>query len=109
MALKELSDRHSEFAKRRIQLLGVAPETATDLRDLADRLDITFPILADPSESMFRSFDAIGSDRQPRERVVIVDRSGAVADVLEDRMSADDMLSAIDVLDDSNFEMAVNG
>ena len=106
--LTELSQRHKDFSDRRIQLMGVALETATDLRDLADRLDITFPILADPSGSMFRSFDAIGSDGQPTERVVIVDRSGTVAGVSEEEMSAGAMLSAIDALDDSNFEMAVN-
>lgn len=106
--LTELSERHKDFSDRRIQLMGVAPETATDLRDIADRLDITFPILADPAESMFRSFDAIGSDGQPTERVVIVDRNGTVADVSEDEMSVDAMLAAIDALDDSNFEMAVN-
>lgn len=106
--LTELSERHKDFSDRRIQLLGVAPETATELRDVADRLDITFPILADPSGSMFRSFDAIGSDRQPTERVVIVDRNGTVANVLNDDMAADVMLNAIDALDDSNFEMAVN-
>lgn len=106
--LIELSERHKDFSDRRIQLMGVAPETATDLRDVADRLDITFPILADPAGSMFRSFDAIGSDGQPTERVVIVDRSGTVAGVSEDEMSAGAMLSAIDALDDSNFEMAVN-
>ncbi len=106
--LTELSERHKDFSDRRIQLLGVAPETATDLRDVADRLDITFPILAAPAGSMFRSFHAIGSDGQPTERVVIVDRSGTVAGVSEDEMSATAMLNAIDALDDSNFEMRVN-
>ena len=106
--LTELSQRHKDFSDRRIQLMGVAPETATDLRDVADRLDITFPILADPAGSMFRSFDAIGSDGQPSERVVIVDRNGTVANVLNHEMAADVMLTAIDTLDDSNFEMAVN-
>ena len=106
--LSEWSERHKDFSDRRIQLLGVAQETATDLRDVADRLDITFPILADPAGSMFRSFDAIGSDGQPSERVVIVDRNGTVANVLNHEMAADVMLTAIDTLDDSNFEMAVN-
>ena len=106
--LAELSQRHKDFSDRRIQLLGVVPETATELRDMADRLEITFPILADPAGSMFRSFDAIGSDGQPSERVVIVDRNGTVANVLNDDMAADVMLTEIDALDDSNFEMAVN-
>lgn len=106
--LAEFNDRHNEFSERRIQLLGVAPDTATDLRDVADRMNITFPILADPAESMFRSFDAIGSDGQPTERAVIVDRSGTVAEILEDGISPENVLNAIDALDDSNFEMAVS-
>ena len=100
---------HADLAKRRVQLLAVLPELASDARDIADRAQLTFPLLADPSRSIFREFGALDSSDEPVACSVIIDRTGTVAAKTEGVLSPNEMTAQLDDLEGSSrFEMAVN-
>ena len=75
------NDAHDEIGKRRTQLVLVAPEKASRVREVADGRNLTFPILADPSRSIFRDYDAVDENGRARSCSVVVDRTGTVAAV----------------------------
>ena len=60
---------HSRFGDHRIQLMGVAPATAREVREVADRSSITFPILADPSRVVLSTVET-------KPAAVLYDRAG---------------------------------
>jgi peroxiredoxin len=83
-----------EFGHRRVQLLGVAPATAREVRDATTSLAV--PILADEDSTMRKEFG--GLDLLPF--TVVVDRHNTVVDVLERRGTEhpNDVLRAVDAL-----------
>jgi peroxiredoxin len=100
---------HADFAQRRVQLLAVVPELASDARDLADRMQLTFPLLADPSLTIYQEFGAFDSDDEPIACSVIIARTGTVAAKTEGVVSPSEMTAQLDDLEGSRrFEMAVN-
>ena len=100
---------HADLAQRRVQLLAVVPELASDARDRADRMQLTFPLLADPAGAIFREFGAADKADKPATRSVIIDKTGTVAFETEGVLSTDEMTEKLDDLEGSSrFEMAVN-
>jgi peroxiredoxin len=94
LALSNFDDLLVEFGHRRVQLLGVAPLTARDLRDATE--SVAVPLLADGDGSLRREFG--GLDIAPF--TVVIDRNGIVAKVLP-RYGADhprEVLTAVDAL-----------
>jgi peroxiredoxin len=76
---------------------------------MADGIQLTFPLLADPSFAIFREFGAFDSDDEPIVCSVIVDKTGTVAFKTEGVLSPSEMTTQLDDLEGSNrFEMAVN-
>ncbi len=107
--LETYNAAHSDMAQRRTQLLAVAPLTASEARDLAEQVGITYPVLSDPAFTMFRDFDATTGDGDPRPCSVVVDKTGTVAAVTETVLSPEEMMAQLDNLEESSrFEMAVN-
>jgi peroxiredoxin len=103
------NEAHAELAGRRVQLLAVMPATAAEVRNVADDLDLTFPILSDPSVEIFREFEAVDAAGTPRPCSVVVDKTGTVASVTDGVVSPQEMLAQLDILEGSNrFEMAVS-
>ena len=82
-----------EFGRRRVQLLGVVPTTARDLRDATQ--DSAMTLLADVDRSIGNAY---GLDLGERA-AVLVDRHGVVASVLQgDDARPDAVLAAVDRL-----------
>lgn len=107
--LVEYNDAHADLAERRVQLLAVLPELASDARAIADRMQLTYPILSDPSHAIFKEFGATDSLDAPVACSVIVDRTGTVATKTEGVLSPNEMAEQLDDLEGSSrFEMAVN-
>lgn len=107
--LAEYNEAHAAMAERRVQLLAVVPALASDARRLADAMQLTFPLLADPSHAISREFDAMDSDGEPAACSVILDKTGTVAFESEGVLSPGEMTEKLDDLEGSNrFEMAVN-
>jgi peroxiredoxin len=107
--LDEYNSIHADLAQRRVQLLAVLPELASDARDLAGRLQLTFPLLADPSLALFGDFGATDSLGEPMRCSVIIDKTGTVASKTEGVVSPSEMTAQLDDLEGSQrFEMAVN-
>ena len=107
--LSDFNEAHADLAERRVQLLAVLPELASDARDIADRMQLTYPILSDPSHAIFREFGAIDLDGGPMTCSVIVDKTGTVAAKTEGVLSPSEMTAQLDDLEGSSrFEMAVN-
>ena len=108
-SLAEYNVIHADLARRRTQLLAVVPELASEARSIADRLQLTFPLLCDPSRSIFREFGAMSDSDAPIACSVIVDRTGTVAWLEEGVVSPQEMTTQLDDLQGSSrFEMAVN-
>jgi peroxiredoxin len=63
-----LDQREVEFGHQRVQLLGVAESTATDLRAFAAEHDFEATLIADPDGSIARSY---GLDDEQHRAVVI--------------------------------------
>ncbi len=100
---------HADLAQRRVQLLAVVPKTASGARQIADRAQLTFPVLADPAGTMFREFDATTDHDELRACSVIIDKTGTVAWITEGVVSAEEMTARLNDLEESNrFEMAVS-
>ena len=64
----ELDRREVEFGHQRVQLLGVAEATASDLREFATEHDIAATLIADPDGSIARSY---GLDADQHRAAVI--------------------------------------
>jgi peroxiredoxin len=82
---------HARFGDHRIQLMAVAPATAREVREEADRSSTTFPILADPSRVML---SAVGSN----PTAVLYDRSGQevrVYDLTDPAVTPDSVIQDI--------------
>ena len=72
-------------------------------------MQLTFPLLADPSLAIFREFGAFDSDDEPIGCSVIIDKTGTVASKTEGVLSPSEMTTQLDDLEGSQrFEMAVN-
>jgi peroxiredoxin len=100
---------HTDLAKRRVQLLGVVTATASDARQLADLEQLTYPLLADPAQTIFREFGAINGSDEPTGCSLIIDKTGTVAWMTEGVVSPAEMTTKLDDLEESSrFEMAVN-
>lgn len=56
--LQAFNDLHADFGRRTVQVLAVAPMTASDARALAGQMDLTVPILADPANQIARQAGA---------------------------------------------------
>ena len=107
--LAAYNNAHSDLAERRVQLLAVLPELASDARDIADRMQLTYPVLSDPSLAIFRDFAATDSLDEPKACSVIIDKTGTVAAKTEGVLSPSEMTTQLDDLEGSSrFEMAVN-
>jgi len=107
--LAEYNSIHADLAQRRVQLLAVLPQLASDARAIADRMQLTFPLLADPSLAISREFGAFDSDDEPIACSVIIDKTGTVASKTEGVVSPSEMTAQLDDLEGSQrFEMAVN-
>jgi peroxiredoxin len=94
LALSNFDELLVEFGHRRVQLLGVAPVTARELREATESLAV--PLLADKDGSLRREFG--GLDIAPF--TVVIDRHGTVARVLP-RYGTDharEVLTAVDAL-----------
>lgn len=94
----EFNQRLVDFGKQRCQVLGVAPNTATELRDLSQELDLALPLLADPAGQMRRDFDVSAGEQGTRRVTVIVDVEGRVVRIFDPAPpsgQADAMLSAV--------------
>jgi peroxiredoxin len=82
-----------EFGNRRVQLLGVVPSTARQLRDAAAELSVT--LLADEDGSIRQAFGA----HVESPFAVVIDRFGTVAAVLTgDECAPDALVGAVDRL-----------
>lgn len=107
--LSDYNTAHADLAHRRVQLLAVLPELASDARGVADRMQLTYPLLADPSLDAFREFGAIDASGEPQTCSVIIDRTGTVAAKTDGVLSPSEMTTQLDDLEGSSrFEMAVN-
>jgi peroxiredoxin len=80
-----------EFGRRRVQLLGVVPASARDLRDATQ--DSAMTLLADADRSIGAAYGVDPGDRV----VVLVDRHGTVATVVRGEDARPDaVLLAVD-------------
>lgn len=104
--LDAYNDAHDQIGKRRTQLVVVAPETASRVREFAGDRKLTFPILADPSRSIFRDYDAVDEADHAQACSVVVDRTGTVAVVTAGIGTPNESLALLDKASDQ-FEMAV--
>ena len=104
--LNQYNEAHDQIGKRRTQLIVVAPETASRVREVAEDQNLTFPILADPSRSIFRDYDAVDGNDKARACSVVVDRTGTVAAVTAGVGTPEESLALLEKASDQ-FEMAV--
>ena len=84
----------ADFARARVQILAVVPETSREVRDDAEADDITLRVLADPAGHLAQRFDI---ETVPgRVTSVIVDRHGVVVDTITSELGAAHALTLID-------------
>jgi peroxiredoxin len=78
-----MNEWSSRWPMSSVQLLGVAAFPSGDVRRAASRLGLAYPVLSDPDEIAFRAYDvhAVPS-------LFLIDRNGAVADVMTGYSSA---------------------
>ncbi|MGC4065687.1 MAG: TlpA disulfide reductase family protein [Polyangiaceae bacterium] len=80
---QRMNEWSSRWPNSSVQLLGVAAFPSEDVRRAASRLGLAYPALSDPDEIAFRAYDvhAVPS-------LFLIDRNGAVADVMTGYSSA---------------------
>ncbi len=69
--IAELDTREIEFGHRRVQLLGVAAATASDLRAFAAKHGIEAALIADPDGAIAGAYGLDGD----QHRAVVIDRA----------------------------------
>lgn len=70
--LVELDQRLAEFGSERVQVLVVMALSARDVRQMAEELDLSVPIVADENRAMAREVNAPGSNAEESSPVAIV-------------------------------------
>lgn len=74
--LEILNVRHKDFGSERSQLLVAVRLTAREVREVADDMDLSLPLLADASGAMARGYDVgVGEGRQV---AIVADKDGRI-------------------------------
>jgi peroxiredoxin len=93
-AVLGLDEVLADFAKARVQVLAVVPETSREVRDDADADDLTLRVLADPGGHLAQRFDI--ETTPGRVTSVVVDRHGVVVDTITSELGAAHALTLLD-------------
>lgn len=94
--LQAFNELHAEFGRMTVQVLAVAPMTAAETRELAGEIDLTVPILADPTNQIARDAGAV--DDSHHRVTLAYDESGALIGQVTDADPADHATQILDVL-----------
>lgn len=80
---KGFSDRHEEFARRGVRVLGVSVDPVAAQRSFAEKCHLPFPLLPDPGREVARRFGVLGALGLARRVTFVFDAEGRVRHVTE--------------------------
>lgn len=85
------------YADQPVQFVGLAIDSAENVRDFREQLDVPYPLLVGGSETLQLATD-FGNTARALPFTVIVARDGSVADVTLGTLSEDDLIERLDEL-----------
>lgn len=84
-----------DFGHERVQVLGVAQMTASELRDFVTAESIKVPILADPAGQLHRAAGVPTDRTDPEQTTLVYDTNGLLLTVILDTHPADHATRAL--------------
>jgi peroxiredoxin len=76
--LTGLAQHYDEFAQEDTEVLAIIQGSVREARQVKRKLDLPFPVLADPDARAYRATDALTSDDRPLMTVYITDQYNEV-------------------------------
>jgi len=75
-----LRDDYEQFKSRGAEIVCVAPHDLTETRQLAEALNLPFPVLADAERKVFQAYDIASSAWSLGQRpgLYVIDRQGII-------------------------------
>ncbi|HLW04375.1 MAG TPA: TlpA disulfide reductase family protein [Azoarcus sp.] len=85
------------YTDQPVQFVGLAIDTAENVRDFQEQFDVPYPLLVGGSETLQLASD-FGNTARALPFTVIVDRDGSVADITLGTLNEDDLIERLDKL-----------
>lgn len=80
---KAFRDLQPEFTRRGVQVVGISTDDVPDQVHFAEKCDLPFPLVADPTKSITRSFGVLGVTGRARRVTFYLDANGQVLDTVD--------------------------
>jgi len=84
--MPELAELHNQFREQGVVVVGIAAETAPQIRDFAQSMQVGYPLLAGDMQAMELSA-ALGNDKNVLPYTVLIDAEGRIAQTYFGRIS----------------------
>ena len=95
--IPEFSAVSRSYADQPVQFVGLAIDTAENVRDFREQFDVPYPLLVGGSETLQLASD-FGNTARALPFTVIIDRDGSVADITLGTLNEDDLIERLDKL-----------
>lgn len=100
--MERLESRRAELESKGARIAAVSVDAIEDCRALADRLEVGFPLLADPGGATVRDYGVWHAEKEiALPAIVVVDaartiRWKKVGSAIDDRPEEDEIVEAVD-------------
>lgn len=79
----EFARLYGEFQSNRVRVLGISVDDVDRQREFAEECHLPFPLLADPSKEIARSYGALGVLGLAKRVTFLIDGTGRIVEVID--------------------------
>src|SRR5271169_5915274 len=80
---KAFRDRLPKFTEKKVRILGISTDTVPAQQAFAEHCDLPFPLIADVSKAITKSYDVIKPNGQARRVTFMIDGQGKVLEIVD--------------------------